>query len=298
MQPVVRSTTKSTTKHDSTNEVNNREATSSSAPPTPAQRPDDLRRSGPHQCKPGCTRSTSAQRARCQRGKLTRSRSNRQTSRRTRTAARSTTRSTTTTTKPPESAEPQLVQQPTQAAAGSNAGRLFSASGLRQSALCRSSISEVSLGSCRRWLRPLTCLSRPEESSGVIHEIIPKCAHVASGAADFCCAATSFAGVFISVGFAPPCCPCMTSRLPEEGLMWMPGYWPMGRRLLLCTRHLVPAPMKARCGPRLLGWSEGIYVFHPATGSPRRLLWRRQLRLRIHGRGFCRRHVAWPRLCL
>ena len=47
----------------------------------------------------------------------------------------------------------------------------------------------------------------------------------------FVCAipASSFAGVFISVGFAPPVLPVYVQPpCPEAGLMWTPGYWGYG----------------------------------------------------------------------
>ena len=41
--------------------------------------------------------------------------------------------------------------------------------------------------------------------------------------------ASSFAGVFISVGFAPPVLPVYVQPpCPEPGLMWVPGYWAYG----------------------------------------------------------------------
>ena len=41
--------------------------------------------------------------------------------------------------------------------------------------------------------------------------------------------ASSFAGVFISVGFAPPILPVYDQPpCPESGLMWTPGYWAYG----------------------------------------------------------------------
>ena len=47
--------------------------------------------------------------------------------------------------------------------------------------------------------------------------------------------ASSYAGVFISVGFAPPVLPVYVQPVcPEPGLMWTPGYWALwSRRLLL-----------------------------------------------------------------
>ena len=78
--------------------------------------------------------------------------------------------------------------------------------------------------------------------------------------------ATSFAGVFISVGFAPPILPVYDQPpCPEEGLMWMPGYWAYGDEgYFWVPGTWVPAPYEgALWTPPYWGWSEGIYVFHP-----------------------------------
>jgi hypothetical protein len=78
--------------------------------------------------------------------------------------------------------------------------------------------------------------------------------------------ASSFAGVFISVGFAPPILPVYEQPpCPEEGLMWMPGYWAYGDEgYFWVPGTWVPAPYEgALWTPPYWGWSEGIYVFHP-----------------------------------
>ena len=55
----------------------------------------------------------------------------------------------------------------------------------------------------------------------------------------------SFAGVLISVGFAPPVLPVYEQPLcPEPGLMWTPGYWAYGDGwLLLGSRRLGSGPL-------------------------------------------------------
>jgi hypothetical protein len=78
--------------------------------------------------------------------------------------------------------------------------------------------------------------------------------------------ASSFAGVFVSVGFAPPMLPVYDQPpCPEEGLMWMPGYWAYGDEgYFWVPGTWVPAPYEgALWTPPYWGWSEGIYVFHP-----------------------------------
>jgi hypothetical protein len=41
--------------------------------------------------------------------------------------------------------------------------------------------------------------------------------------------ASAHAGIFISVGFAPPVLPIYVQPVcPQPNLMWMPGYWAYG----------------------------------------------------------------------
>jgi len=78
--------------------------------------------------------------------------------------------------------------------------------------------------------------------------------------------ASSFAGVFISVGFAPPVLPVYEQPpCPEPGLMWTPGYWAYGDDgYYWVPGAWVPAPYEgALYTPGYWGWSEGLYVFHP-----------------------------------
>jgi len=78
--------------------------------------------------------------------------------------------------------------------------------------------------------------------------------------------ASSFAGVFVSVGFAPPMLPVYDQPpCPEEGLMWMPGYWAYADEgYFWVPGTWVPAPYEgALWTPPYWGWSEGIFVFHP-----------------------------------
>ena len=77
--------------------------------------------------------------------------------------------------------------------------------------------------------------------------------------------ATSRAGVFISVGFAPPDLPAYEQPLcPESGLMWMPGYWAYGDDgYYWVPGAWVPAPYEgALWTPGYWGWSDNLYVFH------------------------------------
>jgi hypothetical protein len=78
--------------------------------------------------------------------------------------------------------------------------------------------------------------------------------------------ASSFAGVLISVGFAPPVLPVYVQpECPQPGLMWTPGYWAYGDDgYFWVPGAWVPAPYEgALWTPPYWGWSSGIYVFHP-----------------------------------
>jgi hypothetical protein len=78
--------------------------------------------------------------------------------------------------------------------------------------------------------------------------------------------ASSYAGVFISVGFAPPVLPVYVQpACPEPGLIWTPGYWAYGDDgYYWVPGAWVPAPYEdALWTPPYWGWSDGLYVFHP-----------------------------------
>jgi hypothetical protein len=78
--------------------------------------------------------------------------------------------------------------------------------------------------------------------------------------------ASSFAGVFISVGFAPPALPVYEQPpCPEPGLMWTPGYWAYGEDgYYWVPGAWVPAPYEgALWTPGYWGWGGGLYAWHP-----------------------------------
>jgi hypothetical protein len=78
--------------------------------------------------------------------------------------------------------------------------------------------------------------------------------------------ASSFSGVFISVGFAPPILPVYEQPpCPEQGLMWAPGYWAYGGDgYYWVPGTWVPAPYEgALWTPPYWGWEGGLYMFHP-----------------------------------
>ncbi|HEY1767552.1 MAG TPA: YXWGXW repeat-containing protein [Terracidiphilus sp.] len=78
--------------------------------------------------------------------------------------------------------------------------------------------------------------------------------------------ASSHAGVFISVGFAPPALPVYVQPVcPEPGLMWTPGYWAYGEDgYYWVPGAWVPAPyVGALWTPGYWGWGGGLYAWHP-----------------------------------
>lgn len=77
--------------------------------------------------------------------------------------------------------------------------------------------------------------------------------------------ATSFGGVFLSVGIAPPALPVYAQPLcPGPGYMWTPGYWaygPAGYYWVPGTWVVAPF-VGALWTPGYWGWSGGLYVWH------------------------------------
>jgi hypothetical protein len=83
--------------------------------------------------------------------------------------------------------------------------------------------------------------------------------------------ATAFAGVFISVGFAPPAMPVYVQPMcPQPGLMWTPGYWHYGPEgYFWVPGAWVPAPYAgALWTPSYWGWSGGMYILHDGYWGP------------------------------
>ncbi|MGD0892700.1 MAG: hypothetical protein ABR923_14315 [Terracidiphilus sp.] len=83
--------------------------------------------------------------------------------------------------------------------------------------------------------------------------------------------ASSYAGVFISVGFAPPVLPVYEQPLcPAPNLMWTPGYWAYGDDgYYWVPGAWVPAPYEgALWTPGYWGWSGGFFVFHDGYWGP------------------------------
>jgi hypothetical protein len=84
---------------------------------------------------------------------------------------------------------------------------------------------------------------------------------------------SSHAGVFISVGFAPPVLPVYEQPVcPAPNLMWTPGYWAYSydtEDYYWVPGAWVPAPYEgALWTPGYWGWSGGLYVFHDGYWGP------------------------------
>lgn len=78
--------------------------------------------------------------------------------------------------------------------------------------------------------------------------------------------ASSYAGVFISVGFAPPVLPVYEQPpCPEPGWMWTPGYWAYGEDgYYWVPGSWVPAPYEgALWTPGYWGYESDLYMWHP-----------------------------------
>ncbi len=83
--------------------------------------------------------------------------------------------------------------------------------------------------------------------------------------------ASAFAGVFISVGFAPPPLPVYEQPpCPEPGWMWTPGYWAYGPDgYYWVPGAWVPAPYEgALWTPGYWGWGDSLYVWHAGYWGP------------------------------
>ena len=83
--------------------------------------------------------------------------------------------------------------------------------------------------------------------------------------------ASSFAGVFIQVGFAPPALPVYEQpACPGDGFIWTPGYWaygPVGYYWVPGTWVMAPQP-GFLWTPGYWGWGGGFYAWHPGYWGP------------------------------
>jgi len=84
-------------------------------------------------------------------------------------------------------------------------------------------------------------------------------------------ATQAHAGVFISVGFAPPVLPVYVQPVcPQPNLMWTPGYWAYGPDgYYWVPGAWVPAPyVGALWTPPYWGFEGGAYIFHAGYWGP------------------------------
>lgn len=85
---------------------------------------------------------------------------------------------------------------------------------------------------------------------------------------------SSRAGVFISVGIAPPPLPVVViddqPPCPEPGWIWTPGYWAYGDDgYYWVPGTWVPAPQPGFLWtPGYWGWNAGLYMWHPGYWGP------------------------------
>lgn len=83
--------------------------------------------------------------------------------------------------------------------------------------------------------------------------------------------ASSLAGVFVQVGFAPPALPVYSQpACPGDGYIWTPGYWaygPVGYYWVPGTWVLAPEP-GFLWTPGYWGWGGGFYAWHPGYWGP------------------------------
>lgn len=83
--------------------------------------------------------------------------------------------------------------------------------------------------------------------------------------------AASYAGVFISVGFAPPVLPVYTQPVcPGDGYLWTPGYWAYGPEGYYWVPGVwvQPPTVGLLWTPAYWGWSGGAYLFHAGYWGP------------------------------
>ena len=84
--------------------------------------------------------------------------------------------------------------------------------------------------------------------------------------------AASFAGVFISVGFAPPALPVYVQPIaPGDGYLWNPGYWaytPETGYYWVPGVWVRPPQVGLLWTPGYWGWGGGAFLFHEGYWGP------------------------------
>jgi hypothetical protein len=95
--------------------------------------------------------------------------------------------------------------------------------------------------------------------------------NVVVGAALAIAPAASFAGLFISVGIAPPVLPVYTQPIcPGDGYLWNPGYWAYGDAGYYWVPGVWVRPPQVGLlwTPGYWGWGGGAYIFHAGYWGP------------------------------
>jgi hypothetical protein len=95
--------------------------------------------------------------------------------------------------------------------------------------------------------------------------------NVVVGAALAIAPAASFAGVFISVGIAPPVLPVYTQPIcPGDGYLWNPGYWGYGDAgyYWIPGVWVRPPQVGLLWTPGYWGWGGSAYIFHAGYWGP------------------------------
>ena len=83
--------------------------------------------------------------------------------------------------------------------------------------------------------------------------------------------AASFAGVFISVGFAPPALPVYVQpAAPADGYLWQPGYWAYGPEGYYWVPGVwvQPPVVGVLWTPGYWGWRNGLYAWNEGYWGP------------------------------
>src|SRR5579864_2316235 len=95
--------------------------------------------------------------------------------------------------------------------------------------------------------------------------------NLVAGVALLIAPAASFAGVFISVGIAPPPLPVYTQPIcPGDGYMWTPGYWAYGPAGYYWVPGVWVRPPQVGVlwTPGYWGWGGSAFVFHEGYWGP------------------------------
>ncbi len=83
--------------------------------------------------------------------------------------------------------------------------------------------------------------------------------------------AAAFAGVFISVGFAPPALPVYVQPIaPGDGYLWNPGYWAYGPEGYYWVPGVwvQPPQVGVLWTPGYWGWGGSAFIFHEGYWGP------------------------------